>query len=83
MNTRIPMSKEYAKKLQEHPCVLKATQWTVSFTPEFKKMAYDEYCSGMCSGGGIRADPDAGEERQEERVLSFIGAGHGCAERRR
>ena len=46
MNTRIPMSKEYVKKLQGHPYVLKATQWTVSFTPEFKKMAYDEYCSG-------------------------------------
>ena len=46
MQARIPISKEYVKKLQEHPYVEKATQWTVSFTPEFKKMAYDEYCGG-------------------------------------
>ena len=46
MNARISISKEYVKKLQEHPYVAKATQWTVSFTPEFKRMAYDEYCSG-------------------------------------
>ena len=46
MQARIPIPKEYVKKLQEHPYVEKATQWTVSFTPEFKKKAYDEYCGG-------------------------------------
>ena len=46
MQTRIPMPKEYVKKLQEHPYVLKATEWTVSFTPEFKRIAYEEYYSG-------------------------------------
>lgn len=46
MQTRIPMPKEYVQKLQEHPYVLKATEWTVSFTPEFKRIAYEEYYDG-------------------------------------
>ena len=46
MQARTQISKEYVKELQEHPYVAKATEWTVSFTPEFKKMAYSEYCSG-------------------------------------
>ena len=46
MQTRIPMSKEDVQKLQEHPYVLKATEWTVSFTPAFKKMAYEDYYGG-------------------------------------
>lgn len=46
MKARMPMSKEYVKKLQEHPYVAIATEWSVSFTPEFKKMAYDEYYGG-------------------------------------
>ena len=46
MGTRKPMPKEYVKKLNEHPYVAKATEWTVSFTPEFKRIAYEEYYSG-------------------------------------
>ena len=46
MQTRKPMSKEYVNKLKEHPYVAKATEWTVSFTPYFKKMAYNEYYNG-------------------------------------
>ena len=46
MQTRIPMPKEYVEKIREHPYVLKATEWTVSFTPEFKRIAYEEYYSG-------------------------------------
>ena len=46
MQTRKPMPKEYVRKLQEHPYVSKATEWTVSFTPEFKKIAYKEYYNG-------------------------------------
>ena len=46
MKTRTKMSKEDVKKLREHPYVLKATEWTVSFTPEFKRIAYEEYCGG-------------------------------------
>ncbi len=40
------MPKEYMKQLQEHPYVEKATEWTVSFTAEFKRIAYEEYYSG-------------------------------------
>lgn len=43
---RIPMPKESVRKLQEHPYVAKATEWSVCFTPEFKRMAYEAYCSG-------------------------------------
>lgn len=46
MQKRIPMPKEYVEKLKKHPYVAKATEWTVSFTPEFKKMAYEEYYKG-------------------------------------
>ena len=42
--TRIP--KEQVKKLNEHPYVKKATEWTVSFTSGFKEQAYEEYCNG-------------------------------------
>ena len=46
MQTRKPMPKEYVNKLKEHPYVVKATEWTISFTPDFKRMAYDEYYTG-------------------------------------
>lgn len=46
MQARKPMPKEYVKKLMEHPYVEKATEWTVSFTPEFKRIAYEEYYGG-------------------------------------
>ena len=43
---RKPIPKEYIKELNEHPCVEKATSWTVSFTADFKQLAYDEYYRG-------------------------------------
>ena len=43
---RYPMSKEYVKELNEHRYVEQATEWTVSFTAEFKQLAYDEYYRG-------------------------------------
>ena len=46
MQTRKPMPKEYVNKLKEHPYVVKATEWTISFTPDFKRMAYNEYYTG-------------------------------------
>lgn len=46
MQKRIPMPKEYVSQLQKNPYVLKATEWTVSFTPEFKRIAYREYYNG-------------------------------------
>ena len=43
---KYPMPREYVKELNEHRYVEKATEWTVSFTPEFKQLAYDEYNRG-------------------------------------
>ena len=43
---RYPLPKEYVKELQEHQYVEQATEWTVSFTAEFKQLAYDEYYRG-------------------------------------
>ena len=43
---RYPLAKEYVKELNEHRYVEQATEWTVSFTPEFKQLAYDEYYRG-------------------------------------
>lgn len=36
----------YVKELNEHPYVERVTEWTVCFTAEFKKHAYDEYYRG-------------------------------------
>ena len=41
---RIP--KEYVEKLKEHPYVERVTERSISYTPEFKRIAYEEYCSG-------------------------------------
>ena len=46
MNRRKLLSKEYVKELNEHPYVLSATECAISFTPEFKKHAYEEYYRG-------------------------------------
>ncbi len=46
MKRKIPLPKEYVKDLQKNPCILKATEWSVSFTPDFKKTAYREYYNG-------------------------------------
>ena len=44
MQARIP--KEYVNKLKEHPYVARATEWMVTFTPEFKRVAYEECYKG-------------------------------------
>ena len=46
MEKRTSIPKELVKKLNENPNVKKATEWSVTFTADFKKLAYDEYCSG-------------------------------------
>ncbi len=43
---RYPLPKEYVKELNEHRYVEQATEWTVSFTAEFKQLAYGEYYRG-------------------------------------
>lgn len=46
MPKRIPMPKEFVRKLNEHPYVLAATEWSIRFKPEFKQLAYNEYTHG-------------------------------------
>ena len=46
MKRRYPMSKEFVKELNDHRYVEKATEWSVSFTEEFKQLAYGEYYKG-------------------------------------
>ena len=46
MKKRISMPKAYVDELNAHPNVERATEWSVSFTKEFKKLAYDEYYRG-------------------------------------
>ena len=43
---RYPLTKEYVDELNKNPYVIKATEWTVSFTAEFKQYAYDEIFKG-------------------------------------
>ena len=43
---RYPIPKEFVEKLKENPSVESATEWSVSFTPEFKQKAYEEYYRG-------------------------------------
>ena len=43
---RYPLPKEYVKELNEHRYVEQATDWSISFTAEFKQLAYDEYYRG-------------------------------------
>ncbi len=44
--SRYRIQEEYVSKLSEHPYVESATEWMVTFTPEFKKLTYDEYYNG-------------------------------------
>ena len=46
MEKRTSIPRELVKKLNENPNVKKATEWSVTFTEEFKKHAYDEYSNG-------------------------------------
>ena len=43
---RYPLPKEYVQELNKQRYVEQATERSVSFTAEFKQMAYDEYCRG-------------------------------------
>ena len=43
---RYPLPNEYVKELNGHRYVEQATEWSVSFTPEFKQLAYDEFYRG-------------------------------------
>ena len=71
MATREKISKENVNKLKEHPYVAKATEWTISFTAEFKRIAYEEYSSGKSMQEIFR---DAGfdvEMLGEKRLQNF------------
>lgn len=46
MSVKLPIPNEYVEELKAHPYVVKVTKWSIRFSPEFKRMAYAEYCSG-------------------------------------
>ena len=71
MEKRTSIPRELVKKLNENPNVKKATEWSVSFTAEFKKHAYDEYCSGK---GMKQIFTEAGfdvEDLGDHRIQNF------------
>lgn len=66
-----PLSKEFVNELKNNPYVERATEWSVSFTPEFKQLAYDEYYRGssmkeIFARAGL--DP---EKLGEKRLCNF------------
>ena len=44
--TKYHLPKEYVRELNEHRYVANATEWSVTFTEEFKQKAYEEYVRG-------------------------------------
>ena len=71
MKKQKTISRETVRKLNENPNVKKATEWTVSFTPEFKQQAYDEYYAGKSMR---RIFTEAGldvEQLGEKRLQNF------------
>ncbi len=68
---RYPIPKEYVNELKEHRYVELATEWTVSFTSEFKQLAYDEY---YCGKSMLEIFRDAGfdiEKLGRKRIDNF------------
>lgn len=43
---RKTFKKEEVEELSKHPYVERVTEWTISFTEEFKRIAYGEYIRG-------------------------------------
>jgi transposase-like protein len=43
---RVTLPKKYVQELNEHEYVENATEWSVTFTEEFKRKAYEEYVRG-------------------------------------
>lgn len=87
---RYPMSKEFVKQLNENPNVEKATEWTISFTKEFKQLAYDEYQRGksmreVFTEAGFDVEK-LGEKRMQnfrQKLLARVGNESGFADKRK
>ena len=71
MEKRASIPRETVKKLNENPNVKKATEWTVSFTPEFKQFAYDEYYSGKPMKQIFMEAGFAVEDLGDHRIQNF------------
>lgn len=71
MSKRTPIAGEYVRKLREHPYVERATEWTISFTPEFKKTAYKEYIGGKSMRQIFTESGFDIEILGEKRILNF------------
>lgn len=87
---RYPMSKELVKVLSKHPYVEKATEWSITFTPEFKQLAYDEYYRGksmreIFSEAGFDADKLGSERLQNFRnnLMRKANESSGFADKRK
>ena len=84
------MSKEFVKELNENIYVERATEWTVSFTAEFKQLAYDEYYRGksmreIFTEAGISVEK-LGENRIQgfrDHLLEKANAESGFADKRK
>lgn len=84
------MSKEFVKQLNENPNVEKATEWTISFTKEFKQLAYDEYQRGksmreVFTEAGFDVEK-LGEKRMQnfrQKLLARVGNESGFADKRK
>ena len=70
---RYPLPKEYVKELNEHRYVEQATEWTVSFTAEFKQLAYDEYYRGKSMREIFTEAGFDIEKLGEKRIQNFRG----------
>ena len=68
---RYPMSQKLVQELNEHPSVENATEWTVSFTPEFKQKAYDEYHRGKSMVEIFREEGFDVERLGKKRIENF------------
>ena len=87
---RYPMRKEFVKQLNENPNVDKATEWTISFTKEFKQLAYDEYQRGksmreVFTEAGFDVEK-LGEKRMQnfrQKLLARVGNESGFADKRK
>ena len=87
---RYPLPKAYIEELRKHRYVAKATDWTVTFTEEFKRKAYEEYIRGksmreIFTEAGIDVEILGAKRLQNFRnkLVSKAGEESGFADKRK
>ena len=68
---RYPMPKEFVAELNENKYVDCATDWTVKFTEEFKRLAYNEYYNGKTMSEIFTEAGFDVEKLGEKRIHNF------------